>query len=107
MIRRPPRSTLFPYTTLFRSVITYYLSKRHVFGRLKLEVFDSNGQLLDTLPASKRKGLNRVAWSMRLKPPRVPTAAQAAFFSTQGPRVLPGAYLVRLTKADQVTGAPV
>src|SRR3989442_4554084 len=23
MIRRPPRSTLFPYTTLFRSVITY------------------------------------------------------------------------------------
>src|SRR2546430_4459509 len=25
MIRRPPRSTLFPYTTLFRSVITYLL----------------------------------------------------------------------------------
>src|ERR1051326_4459833 len=23
MIRRPPRSTLFPYTTLFRSLITY------------------------------------------------------------------------------------
>src|SRR5688572_30869546 len=27
MIRRPPRSTLFPYTTLFRSMAT----KRHVF----------------------------------------------------------------------------
>src|SRR2546430_12344549 len=25
MIRRPPRSTLFPYTTLFRSVLTGYL----------------------------------------------------------------------------------
>src|SRR5258707_11129744 len=25
MIRRPPRSTLFPYTTLFRSVIFYYV----------------------------------------------------------------------------------
>src|SRR3712207_8205876 len=24
MIRRPPRSTLFPYTTLFRSYITFY-----------------------------------------------------------------------------------
>src|SRR5256885_12923987 len=24
MIRRPPRSTLFPYTTLFRSVATHY-----------------------------------------------------------------------------------
>src|SRR5256885_8813521 len=24
MIRRPPRSTLFPYTTLFRSLLVYY-----------------------------------------------------------------------------------
>src|SRR5258706_6973058 len=30
MIRRPPRSTLFPYTTLFRSIFLIYL--RH-FGR--------------------------------------------------------------------------
>src|SRR3989475_7990319 len=28
MIRRPPRSTLFPYTTLFRSLT----SKHHVYG---------------------------------------------------------------------------
>src|SRR2546430_10818415 len=27
MIRRPPRSTLFPYTTLFRSVITGFLER--------------------------------------------------------------------------------
>src|SRR2546422_9128577 len=26
MIRRPPRSTLFPYTTLFRSVLGFYVS---------------------------------------------------------------------------------
>src|SRR2546422_5946523 len=26
MIRRPPRSTLFPYTTLFRSAVTRYLA---------------------------------------------------------------------------------
>src|SRR3712207_7069018 len=32
MIRRPPRSTLFPYTTLFRSVIA--------FGAVDLEVLD-------------------------------------------------------------------
>src|SRR3712207_7052338 len=29
MIRRPPRSTLFPYTTLFRSCCLGYHSKRH------------------------------------------------------------------------------
>src|SRR3712207_7300723 len=27
MIRRPPRSTLFPYTTLFRSVLSHSLSR--------------------------------------------------------------------------------
>jgi len=27
MIRRPPRSTLFPYTTLFRSLAIYFVSK--------------------------------------------------------------------------------
>src|SRR5258708_30844557 len=29
MIRRPPRSTLFPYTTLFRSVVPARLRERH------------------------------------------------------------------------------
>src|SRR2546428_12661484 len=29
MIRRPPRSTLFPYTTLFRSVIICKVSRRN------------------------------------------------------------------------------
>src|SRR5256885_8176216 len=28
MIRRPPRSTLFPYTTLFRSIYKFVLSER-------------------------------------------------------------------------------
>src|SRR5258707_7865380 len=29
MIRRPPRSTLFPYTTLFRSLREFRVGKRH------------------------------------------------------------------------------
>src|SRR3712207_8308080 len=29
MIRRPPRSTLFPYTTLFRSLLQRLLCRRH------------------------------------------------------------------------------
>src|SRR5258707_9560303 len=29
MIRRPPRSTLFPYTTLFRSGLAVWLAMRH------------------------------------------------------------------------------
>src|SRR6202158_407183 len=33
MIRRPPRSTLFPYTTLFRSRRTRYASDQQSHGR--------------------------------------------------------------------------
>src|SRR6058998_3499657 len=80
------------------AVITYYQKARHLFGKLKLEVLDSSGQIVDELPASKRPGLNRVTWSMREKPPRVPPAAQIAFSSSRGPRLVPGDYSVRLTK---------
>src|SRR3712207_8860191 len=33
MIRRPPRSTLFPYTTLFRSKVAYATKAEHDFKR--------------------------------------------------------------------------
>src|SRR3712207_7872330 len=34
MIRRPPRSTLFPYTTLFRSAVEHLLGQLGVLRRL-------------------------------------------------------------------------
>src|SRR2546426_1545410 len=34
MIRRPPRSTLFPYTTLFRSHAEHSVAEHHQLGRL-------------------------------------------------------------------------
>src|SRR2546425_5964641 len=44
MIRRPPRSTLFPYTTLFRSVVDLPL------------VLISSGSLMKSLPSQRGKG---------------------------------------------------
>ncbi len=83
------------------AVITYYQKSRHLFGKLKIEILDPSGKVIDTLPASKRPGLNRVTWSMHEKPPRVPPAAQIAFAGTQGPRVPPGTYTVRMTKDNK------
>jgi photosystem II stability/assembly factor-like uncharacterized protein len=82
--------------------ITYFQRTRHLFGELKLEIVDAEGKLVDTLPASKHRGINRVSWSMRVKPPKVPPAAQVTDSATQGPRVVPGDYTVRLTKGKQV-----
>ena len=66
-------------------------------------MLDASGRVVDELPASKRPGLNRVTWTMREKPPRVPPAAQIAFAGTRGPRLVPGYSTVRLTKAGKVS----
>src|SRR5258708_11743278 len=55
MIRRPPRSTLFPYTTLFRSALTIYAS----YGKVGLEFYQ--GQTIaraGSIPDRKSTRLN-------------------------------------------------
>ncbi|HEY8832261.1 MAG TPA: hypothetical protein VIM21_07105 [Gemmatimonadaceae bacterium] len=89
------------------AVITYYLKKRHIFGDMKIEVLDAAGKVVGTVPSTKRRGLSRVRWSMRLKPPRVPSAASAAFGAAYGPRVLPGTYTVKMTKDNKVYTLPL
>jgi photosystem II stability/assembly factor-like uncharacterized protein len=89
------------------AVITYHQKTRHLFGKLKLEILDAGGKVIDTLPASKRRGINRVEWAMTVKPPRTPQGATLAGAATYGPRVLPGRYTVRLTKNGQVYEAPL
>ena len=84
------------------ATITYYQRSRHLFGKLKIDVLDAKGEVVDSLPASVRRGINRVQWSMHTKPPRVPPAAQIAGYSTAGPRVVPGMYTVRMTKGKDV-----
>jgi photosystem II stability/assembly factor-like uncharacterized protein len=87
------------------AVITYYLQKRHIFGDMKLEVHDSTGKLLATLPTTKRRGLSRAAWSMRMPPARIPPAASAAF--GVGPRYMPGTYTIRLIEGDSTYTTPL
>ena len=84
--------------------ITYYLKKRHMFGDLKLEVWDAQGNLLSSTPAGKRRGINRVSWPMRLKPPKVPPATNLVPnpYAFLGPRVAEGEYTVKLVK-DKAT----
>src|SRR2546430_9870571 len=62
MIRRPPRSTLFPYTTLFRSATAYVLR----YGEFDFEIIPNlirklqRAQLLTMTPTSRlRQALAR------------------------------------------------
>jgi len=87
--------------------INYYQKTRQVIGRLKLEILDSKGKLVTSLPASNRKGLNRVVWSMREDAPHTPPGANLVFNATRGPRVMPGTYTIRLTKGSNVYTMPL
>ena len=86
--------------------IVYFLKKRHMFGEMKLEIFTPEGELLKVLPGSKRKGLNFVRWSPRLKPPKVapsPTLNPSLSFAAAfGPAAPEGTYIYRLTKGKDV-----
>src|SRR3990172_12885398 len=57
MVRRPPRSTLFPYTTLFRSELRVHLNERfHIAVRLR-KVRDEIGFRLYQLAKPKNRHL--------------------------------------------------
>ncbi len=89
------------------AVITYYQKKRHIFGDLTIEVLDQTGRQVGTVPSSKRRGLNRVTWAMRLPPPTVPSAASVAFGAAFGPRLLPGTYTVKMSKDKDTYTTPL
>ncbi|MCD4789596.1 MAG: hypothetical protein K8R37_06300, partial [Bacteroidales bacterium] len=82
------------------SIITYYLKKRHIFGDMFIEIYNDDGEKIKELPAGKRKGINRVPWRMRMKPPKVPSSPLLAFRAMYGPTYPPGEYTVKIIKGD-------
>jgi photosystem II stability/assembly factor-like uncharacterized protein len=87
------------------AMITYYQKKRHIFGRMKIEILDPKGQVVDTIAANSRRGLSRVQWTMHVQQGKVPSAATLAV--AVGPRVLPGTYTVRMTRGKDVYTTPL
>jgi photosystem II stability/assembly factor-like uncharacterized protein len=100
-------ATFFGPNPVDAALITYYQKKRHIFGKMTIEIFDDQNKLIDTVPANSRRGLSRVDWPMRVKAPRVPPAATAAFEASQGPRVVPGTYTVKMTRGKETYTTPL
>jgi photosystem II stability/assembly factor-like uncharacterized protein len=106
----PGGDEFFAFNPEEAATITYYLKKRHIFGDLKVEVYDPQGQLVSTLSGGKRRGINRVSWPMRLPPPKLPPANSLVIgsaFAMFGPRVLPGTYTVKLVQGDKTYASQV
>ena len=82
--------------------IIYYLKDRVTTGDLKIEVLDATGAVVSTVPGTKRKGINKIEWDMRLKPPRVAKGIRIDGAGFSGPLCEAGTYTIRITKGDQV-----
>src|SRR5690242_21589869 len=71
MIRRLPSSTLFPYTTLFRSIVSLLRERGVGFRAVELEKLTDRQELIDlmSLERSLLHLMDRVAWLSVLRAP--------------------------------------
>jgi len=83
------------------AIITYYLQKRHVFGDMFIEIYNDKNEKVATLPAGKNKGINRVKWFIRQKPPKVKASLGTLGRTFFGPTFPPGNYTVKIIKGDK------
>ena len=83
--------------------IIYYMSRRHTFGKMYFEIYDSNDNLIKELPAGKRAGINIVEMPTSLRRPKAaPSNNRMALFGSMfGPNLLAGEYKVKLVKGKE------
>jgi hypothetical protein len=84
------------------AVIMYYLKDRVVTGDVRVEIYAPDGTMLHSLPGTKRKGLNKVTWDMRIKPPKVAKAVSPDQSGFVAPFVAEGTYTIKLVRGDKV-----
>ena len=83
--------------------VKYYLKERLNSGEVKADIYDAAGNLVQSIPGSKRKGINMLNWNLRMKPPKVATGGtKMDFGSFLAPMVLPGDYTLKLKVGDSV-----
>jgi hypothetical protein len=81
--------------------IMYHLNKKHILGKMSLEIFDANGTKVSELGPGKSKGINIVDWYYNSKPPKVAKGKTFAFGGFTSPRVPAGTYKVVITKGKE------
>jgi hypothetical protein len=75
---------------------------------VKLEIYDRQGKLIQSIPGTARKGINRVYWNQRMAPPK--TAGGSTKRDISGfvaPQVLPGEYTATLKIGEKSFSHPV
>jgi photosystem II stability/assembly factor-like uncharacterized protein len=78
------------------AVIIYYLKERVSSGDVKVEIYNAAGKKLESLPGTKRKGLNKLTWNTRVKPPRTAPGVRIDYAGFVSPLAEKGTYTLKL-----------
>jgi photosystem II stability/assembly factor-like uncharacterized protein len=87
--------------------ISYYLKER-ANGDVKIEIYDAEGKLVQSMPGTRRKGINKVYWNLRCTPPK--TATGGSKMDNGGfiaPMVIPGRYTAKLKLGEKEYVTPL
>lgn len=81
--------------------IAYFMSKRHTFGKMKMTIYDMEGNFVAPLSPGKKKGLNFVNWNFNSMAPKVASGKTLARGGMLAPRVAAGKYRVEISKGKE------
>ena len=81
--------------------ISYYLKKRHTFGKMTMEIQDMEGNKIVNLNPGKSKGINIVNWDYTSTIPKTAAGKTLSYGGFTAPRVPAGTYKVVLTKGKK------
>ena len=80
----------------------YYLKQRMTSGKITIEIYDDKNELIQSMPGTVRRGINKVTWNLRGTPPKVATGStKMDFAGFTSPIVLPGTYKIKLKINDK------
>jgi hypothetical protein len=68
---------------------------------VRVEIYDKNGSRLESLAGTRRKGINKLTWNMRMRPPRTALGVRVDYAGFVSPLVEKGTYTVKLLVGDK------
>jgi photosystem II stability/assembly factor-like uncharacterized protein len=87
----------------FTPPITYYFKNRLSTGKVSIDILDEKGKLVQTLPGTILKGINKVYWNLRETPPKVAAGStKVDYAGFTAPMVLSGTYTIKLNVNDKI-----
>jgi len=81
--------------------IIYYLKKKHIFGKMNLEIFNQQGERMIEISPGKSKGINVVTWNGLTRQPKMAKAKTLSFGGFTPMRAPAGDYKVVMTKGKE------